>query len=143
MPLIEWSHLNQVAQYHTQMAFESLQGWRLHNHSWKPVPVQPPSQSLYAQTEQPASQFVPVASCPLIGHLLKEPGSVIFTPSLQMFVHTSNTLPEPSLLYFFSGPWGFFNALVTYVGILSLLLSISNMKLKVPFIEANNDNTTI
>ena len=38
-PVLKQGHLELVAQAHGQMAFEYLQGWRLHNLPGQPVPV--------------------------------------------------------------------------------------------------------
>jgi len=48
--------------------------------------------------EPPVFQFVPIASSPVPGHHRKEPGSLFFTSSLQMFV----CIDEISLSLFFS-----------------------------------------
>jgi len=37
--LLKQGHLELVAKDHAQMAFEYLQGWRLHNLPGQPVPV--------------------------------------------------------------------------------------------------------
>jgi len=37
--MLKQGHLEPVAQDHVQMAFENLQGWRLHNLLGLPVPV--------------------------------------------------------------------------------------------------------
>ena len=37
--LLKQGHLKKAAQDHVQIAFEYLQGWRLHNLSGQPVPV--------------------------------------------------------------------------------------------------------
>ncbi|KAK4829959.1 hypothetical protein QYF61_008090 [Mycteria americana] len=39
------------------------------------------------QAALPVFQVVPIASCPLTGHYWKEPGSVLFKSSLQVFIH--------------------------------------------------------
>jgi len=49
------------------------------------------------QREPPMFQFVAMASCPVAGHHWKEPGSVTFTPSLQVFIHIDEI---PSSLLF-------------------------------------------
>jgi len=43
-------------------------------------------------------QFVPTASCPVTGHQRKEAGSVLFAPSLHMFIHINKIPTDPSLL---------------------------------------------
>ena len=61
-------------------------------------PSQWKSVSSFVQREPPIFQFVPVVSGPVTGHQWKEPVSVFFTPSLQVFEHIDETFPEPSLL---------------------------------------------
>ena len=65
-PLLKQGHLGQVASDHVQIAFEYLQGWRLHNLSGQPVPVlgHPHSKKVFpdVQREPPVLQFVPTAS---------------------------------------------------------------------------------
>jgi len=52
------------------MAFEYLQGWRLHHLPGQPVPVlvHPHSKKVFPalQTEFDVFQFMPTASCPVI-----------------------------------------------------------------------------
>jgi len=71
-PLLKQGHLDPVAQVCVQMAFEHLQGWRLHNLSGRPVPVlgHPHSEKVFpdVQREPPVFQCVPVASGPVTGH---------------------------------------------------------------------------
>jgi len=49
------------------------------------------------QREPSVFQFVPIASGPVTAHRGKEPGSVFFAPSLQVFVQIKKIPPEPSL----------------------------------------------
>ena len=62
-PLLKEGHLKLIAQDHVQMAFEHLQGVRLHNLSGQPVPVlcDPHSKKVFphVQREPPVFQFVP------------------------------------------------------------------------------------
>ena len=55
-----------LAQDHVQMAFEYLQGRRLHNHPEQPAPVlrHPHTKKAFpdGQREPPVLQFVPIAS---------------------------------------------------------------------------------
>jgi len=76
--------------------------WRekLHNLSEQPVPVlhHLHSKEMFpnAQMEPPVFQFVPTASCPITGHLWKEPGSELIASSLQLFIYIdkiSSSLP--------------------------------------------------
>lgn len=53
----------------------------------------------YIQQEPPVFQFVTIVFCPVAGHHLKEPDSVIFTASLQILVHLDEIPPDPSLLW--------------------------------------------
>ena len=82
------SHLPRTC---VQMAFEYLQGWRLRNLSGQPVPVlsHPHSKKVLPAVlrEPPVFQSVPAASGPVTGHHWKEPGSVLFAPSLQVFMY--------------------------------------------------------
>ena len=59
-PLLQQSHLKPVVQDHVQMAFEYLQGGRLHNLSGQPVPglSQPQSKKVFpdVQREPPVFQ---------------------------------------------------------------------------------------
>lgn len=51
-----------------------------------------------AQSELPVFQSVPIASCSGTGHHWREPGSVLFAHSIQMFVDIDDTYsPSPSL----------------------------------------------
>ena len=88
--LLKQDHLQPISQDHVQMAFEYLQGWRHHNFFGQPLPVlgHPHSSTVFpdVQKEPLVFQFVPVASCRLIGHHWKEPGSIFFAPSLQVFI---------------------------------------------------------
>ena len=65
-PLLKQGHVEGVAQDCVQMAFEYLQGWRLHNLSGQPVPVlsHPHSEKVFpgVHREPPVFQFVPIAS---------------------------------------------------------------------------------
>lgn len=66
-----------------------LQGWRLH-FSGQPVPVLGQThrkKEVFSnvQTASPVFQCVPTSSCPVTGQHNKEPGSVFFAPSLQVF----------------------------------------------------------
>ena len=67
--LLEW-----VTQDHVQMAFEYLQGWRLHSLIGQPLPVlsHPHSKGVfpYVQTEPLVFQFVLIASGPACQLLL-------------------------------------------------------------------------
>jgi len=96
--LLKKGHLKPVAQDHVQMAFEYLQGWRLHNISGQPVPVlgHPHSEKVFpdVQRQPPVFQFVPVASCLVTRHHWKESGSVLFALSLQVCIHVDETSPS-------------------------------------------------
>ena len=101
-PLPKQGHLERIAQDCVQMAFEYLQGWRLHKVCGQPVPLlgHPHSEKVFphVQEEPPVFHFVPIASCPVTGHLWKEAGSVFLSPSLQIFMYTDKFPPEGSLL---------------------------------------------
>lgn len=59
-----------AAQDHVQVAFEDLQGGRLHNHSGQTVPVLCHSHSKEVLPDLqtgPVFQFVPTAPCPVTG----------------------------------------------------------------------------
>lgn len=83
-PAQAWSP-TAVAQGHVQMAFESLQGGRLHL-SGQPLLVftLTVKKHLLVFRESLLFQFVPIVSGPLTRHHWKEPGSVTFSPSLQI-----------------------------------------------------------
>lgn len=91
---LKQGHLEQVAQGHVQMAFESLQGWRSHNLSG-PVPVlsYPHTDKMFldVQREPHVFQFVPIACGPVTEHHWKVPISVLFAP----------------FLWIWDSPWGF------------------------------------
>lgn len=48
----------------------------------------------YVQTEFLVLQFVPIAACPVIGHHWEEPGSILFTPFLEVLLNIDKMLPE-------------------------------------------------
>jgi len=52
----------------------------------------------HVQTELPVLQFVPVASCPVAGHHLKEFGPILLTPTLEIFIDIYKVPSQPSLL---------------------------------------------
>lgn len=59
-------HLQQVAQDHVQLAFEDLQGARLHRFSGKPVSMlHHPHSKVFPDTqrERPVFEFDPIVSC--------------------------------------------------------------------------------
>ena len=68
-PLLRQGHLEPVAQDRVQVAFEYLQGGRLHNLSGQPVPVlsHPHSKTVFSEVQREPSvfQFVPVSSGPV------------------------------------------------------------------------------
>jgi len=72
-PLPRQGHLKQAAQDQVQVGFEYLQTRRIHNPSGQPVPVLclPQSKEVlpHVQMELPVLQSVPVAPCPVAGHL--------------------------------------------------------------------------
>jgi len=82
--MLRQGHPELAAQDHVQMAFEHLQGRRLHHLPGQPVPVlgPPHSDKVFAdvQREPPGYRFVPVASGPVTGHCWKEPGSSSLHP---------------------------------------------------------------
>jgi len=65
-------HLKPVAQDCVQMAFEHMQGGRLHHLPVQAVPVlsHPDSEKVFpgVQMEPAVFQFVPIASRPVTGH---------------------------------------------------------------------------
>ena len=72
IPLLKQGHLEAVAQDHVRMAFDRLQGRKLHNLSGQPVPVlgHPDSKKAFpdVQREQPVFQFVLIAFGAVMGH---------------------------------------------------------------------------
>jgi len=102
IPLLKQGHLERVAQDHVKTSSEYLQGWRLPKLPGKPIPVLGHSHSKDVfpdvQMAPPVFQFVPVASGPVTRHHWKEPGPVVFAPSLQLFLDIGEIPPEPSLL---------------------------------------------
>ena len=102
IPLLKQGHLEPVAQECDQMASEHLQGWRPHNLLGQPVPAlsQPYSEKVFphVQREPPVFQFVPIASGPVTAYHWKEPGSIFFATSLQVFLYIDKILPS-SLLF--------------------------------------------
>ena len=79
--------------------FKHLQGQRLHNLSSQPVPVSHHSQSKKVfpdvQMEFSGFRFAPIASCSVSGHHWQGPGSLLFIPSLHMFIHIGETPLSP------------------------------------------------
>ena len=79
-----------------------LHRWRLHNFPGKPLPVlgHPHREKAFpdVQMEAPLFQLVSIVSCHVTGHHYKEPGSVLFALSLQVFVYIGKIPLEPSLL---------------------------------------------
>ncbi|GAB0205150.1 long-chain fatty acid transport protein 6-like [Grus japonensis] len=79
-------------------ADQPFNGERLYQHVVDFLPSYAQPQFVRIMEESPVFQFVPIASCPVTRHHWKQPGSVIFTPCLQVFAH-SNLIPlEPFLL---------------------------------------------
>lgn len=68
-PLLRQGHLQPVAQNHIQMAFQYVQGWRLHILHEQPMAVLGPPHSekafLDVWREPSGLQFVPMASGPV------------------------------------------------------------------------------
>jgi len=99
-PFLKQGHLEPAAQDHV-LAFEYLQGWRLHNHPGQPVLVLRHRHSEKGfpdvQREPLVFWFLAIATGPVTGHHWEEPGSVLFAPSLQVFIQTDEILP--SLLF--------------------------------------------
>ena len=95
-------HLQQAAQDLVQAGLEYLQRRRLHNLPGQPVPVlhHPQSEEVlpHIQMELPVLQFVPIAPCPVTGHHWKELGTILLTPTLQIFVSIYKVPSQPSLL---------------------------------------------
>lgn len=77
--MLKQGHLDPIAQDHFQMAFEN----------WQPLSVlgDPHSGSFLMFRGEFLFQFVPMASGPHTGHQWKEPGCVLFAPSLQAFIY--------------------------------------------------------
>ena len=93
---LKQGQLELVSQGHTQMTFEYLQGWRLHHLAQQPVPaLSLPHSKVFpdVQREAPVFHLVAVASGPVTGHHRKEPGSVLFAPSLQVFIYVDEITP--------------------------------------------------
>lgn len=95
-PLLKQEHLQQGAQDHIQVAFGDL-----HNLFGQCIPVVYHAHRTKAgpgvQREPLELQFLPISSCPVIGHHWKEPGSVFFMSSLQLSIRCSDP-HEPLLL---------------------------------------------
>ena len=102
--LLKQCHLQEVGQDHVQTTSEYLQEWRLHNPYGQPVKVlshlHSEKVSPDVQMELHLFQFVPIASSPVTGHHWKEPGSVLFTPSL----HFRNLHTLKRSLWAFASP---------------------------------------
>ena len=94
-PLLRQGHLDPVAQDCVQMAFEYLQGRSLCILLGQPIPAlrHRCSQRVFPDVHRdpPVSQCVPVTPCPVTGRYWKEPGSVLFVPSLQVSTGGSTT----------------------------------------------------
>jgi len=95
--LLKHSHLQPTVQ----TAFEYLKGWRHHNLSGQPAPVlgHPHNKKVFSGVQREATvfQYVPIVSCPVPGHHWKKPDSVLFAPSLQVFMHIDKVPGEPAL----------------------------------------------
>jgi len=82
-----------IAQDRVQAAFQCLEGGRLHSFSGQPVPVlgHPRSEKLFLF--HTVFQCVPNAFSPVTEHGWKEPGSIQFALSLQVFVYVDEIPP--------------------------------------------------
>jgi len=98
-PLFMQGHLELVVQDHIQLAFRYFQGGGIHNFPEQPMPVlsHPDKKSVFPdiQTESP------VFHCPLplvlsLG-ITEKSGSILFAPSLQVFICIDEILTEPSV----------------------------------------------
>jgi len=100
-------HIKPVARDDVQIAFEYLQGWRLHNLFGQTVPVldHPDSKIVFpnVQMDHPVFQFVPIVSGPITGHHWKKPGPILFAPLFQMFID----IKKITLSLLFSGSQSF------------------------------------
>ena len=89
-PLLKQGHLQQAAQDLVQAGLEYLQRRRLHNLPGQPVPVlchpQREEVLLCVQMELLILQFVSIALCPVAGYHWKEPGPILLTPTLKIFI---------------------------------------------------------
>ena len=69
---------------------------------WQPVPGlrHPQREEVlpHVQVELPVLQFVPVAPCPVAGHLWKESGPILLTPTLEVFLSIYEVASQCSLL---------------------------------------------
>lgn len=96
--LIKQYLLELVIQDHVREALEHLQGGRLHNPTGQPVPELSHLHSEKAfpdsQTEPPMLQLVPIVSCPVTEHHWKDPGYILFSSSLQVFIYMGEMPPE-------------------------------------------------
>jgi len=103
-PLLQQRHLEPAAQ----MAFEYLQGGRLHTSlgnlyqclvtltvkNFFLMPKLFPD----VQEEPPVFQFMPIACCPVTGHHWKLSGSSFLSSCLQVFAESDEIPLEPFLL---------------------------------------------
>jgi len=89
-PLCSSRALELVAQDHVQVAFQYVQGESLHDLPGQPVTLKGKKVFPDVQREPPVFLFVPTAAGPVTGHHWKEPGSVFFAPSLQVFAHVED-----------------------------------------------------
>lgn len=98
--LSKQGHLGPVAQDCVQATSEYPQRRRLYNLSGKPVQElrHPHSQKVLpeVQREPPGFRCVPIVSGPATGHHWKEPVSVLFSPSPQVFMYINKTLSDCS-----------------------------------------------
>lgn len=92
-PVPSQGHLELVSQKQVQMAFEYLQGWRLHNIPGQFMPV-----LIHPHRVFPVFQFVPVVSGPIPGNHWEESGSLF----LHLPFRYSYTLMRFPLSFFFS-----------------------------------------
>lgn len=83
-------------------------------------------------------QFVPIASCPVIGNHQKEPGFNFFTASLQVFMCIDKILFEPSLHTEKSQPFLTGEILQPSIFFVAFFQCLSSVSMSLLYWEAQN-----
>ena len=95
-------HLGRSAQDLLKAGFENLQRRGLNKPSGQPVPVpfHPQNKEVLPciQTGLPMFQFVPIALYSVAEHHWKDSGSIVLTPTLEIFLSIYKVPLQPSLL---------------------------------------------
>lgn len=90
-------HQELLAQDHAQIAFEYHEGgrplWAICTSAQSILEKKKTKTFSGFQMGPPLCQFMPIASCPVTWHQQEEHGSVFFSSSFHIFIHTDRVLP--------------------------------------------------